>query len=184
MNENIIVAIVGMCGSGKSEATAIFEKDGFYKVYFGGIVIEKLKEKGSDINEKNEKEMRQKLREEHGMEAFAKLNIPKIDEALERGSVVIDGLYSQAEYDLLIEKYGERLKLLCIYVTKKIRYDRLGSRKERPLTKEECNERDLAEIKKSDKGGPIALADYMIINESTIEDLEENIDELITKVLF
>ena len=41
----MVVAIVGMCGSGKSVATDIFENElGYKKVYFGGVTMEKLKE--------------------------------------------------------------------------------------------------------------------------------------------
>ena len=46
---NKIIAIVGMCGSGKSIATEYYEKLGFKKVYFGGVTIEKLKEEKKTI---------------------------------------------------------------------------------------------------------------------------------------
>ena len=39
-----VVAIVGMCGSGKSVATDILENElGYKKVYFGGVTLEKVK---------------------------------------------------------------------------------------------------------------------------------------------
>ena len=77
---NKIVAIVGMCGSGKSIASDILEKKGFKKVYFGGVTLEKLKEKGLEVTPENEKMMREKLREDLGMGAFAKILLPKIKE--------------------------------------------------------------------------------------------------------
>ena len=42
---NKIIAIVGMCGSGKSIASDYYEKQGFEKIYFGGVTLDKLKEK-------------------------------------------------------------------------------------------------------------------------------------------
>ena len=66
---NKIVAIVGMCGSGKSIASDILEKKGFQKVYFGGVTLEKLKEKGLEVTPENEKMMREKLREDLGENA-------------------------------------------------------------------------------------------------------------------
>ena len=39
---NKIIAIVGMCGSGKSIATDLLEKKGWNKVYFGGLVYDKM----------------------------------------------------------------------------------------------------------------------------------------------
>ena len=41
---NKIIAIVGMCGAGKSVASEYLEKIGYKKVYFGGITYEKLAE--------------------------------------------------------------------------------------------------------------------------------------------
>ena len=40
---NKVIAIVGMCGSGKSIASDILEKKGYEKVYFGGVTLDKLK---------------------------------------------------------------------------------------------------------------------------------------------
>ena len=45
-----VVAIVGMCGSGKSIATDILEQElNYQKVYFGGVTMEKLKESGMEL---------------------------------------------------------------------------------------------------------------------------------------
>ena len=45
----------------------------------------------------------------------------------------------------------------------------------RPLSKEQAKARDYAEIENIEKGGPIAMADIMIINESTQDELTERI---------
>ena len=95
---NRIVAIVGMCGSGKSVASDLVEKKGFSRVYFGGVSMDKLKEKGLEVTPENEKMMREKLREDLGMGAFATILLPKIKELAETGNVVLDGLYSWDEY--------------------------------------------------------------------------------------
>ena len=50
---NKIVAVVGMCGSGKSVATELFEKYGYQKVYFGGITYDKMKELEKAISDKS-----------------------------------------------------------------------------------------------------------------------------------
>ena len=49
------------------------------------------------------------MRKEHGMGAYAILNIPKFDELLKKGNVVGDGLYSWSEYKILKEKYQQDL---------------------------------------------------------------------------
>ena len=62
--KNNIIAIVGMCGAGKSVASDILENKGYKKVYFGGVTMEKLKEEGLEINPENERMMRERLRKE------------------------------------------------------------------------------------------------------------------------
>ncbi len=123
--------------------------------------------------------MREALRREHGMAAYAKLNLPAIDKALESGSVVVDGLYSWEEYSLMKEYYGEKFAVVAVWSSPATRYRRLARRKERPLTREEAAGRDRAEIEKINKGGPIAMADFTILNETSLEDLRRNTERII-----
>ena len=58
---NKIIAIVGMCGSGKSIASDYFEKIGFQKIYFGGVTMDILKEKKLEITPENERQIRDNL---------------------------------------------------------------------------------------------------------------------------
>ena len=55
MSKNKIVAVVGMCGSGKTVAVNEFEKRGWTKIYFGEATFIKMKELGLEINEENER---------------------------------------------------------------------------------------------------------------------------------
>ncbi len=179
---NKVVAIVGMPGSGKSETTKIFQKEGFHIVYFGGITIEKLKELGLEINEANERVVREKLRKEHGMDAYAKLNLPKINKALKTSNVVIDGLYSYEEYTYLKEKLGDKFILISVHASPEIRYRRLGERTVRPLTVAECKSREHAELKNLNKGATIAMADFVVVNEGSLSALKKEIDAILKEI--
>jgi dephospho-CoA kinase len=163
-----VVAIVGMAGAGKSEIARVFEEHGFKKVRFGDITDEELKNRGLESNEENERYIRQQLRKKHGMAAYAKLNLPKIDSSLKSSNVVVDGLYSWEEYTLLKERYGEKLSVLAVWASPATRHARLAHRAERPLTLEEAASRDKSEIENSNKGGPIAMADFTIVNEASL----------------
>lgn len=171
MYMNKIVAVVGMPGSGKSEVVKILEGAGFSKVYFGGVVIDELKEAGLKVNEENERKMREKLRKDNGMEAMAKLSLPKIEEKIKSFNVVIDGLYSMEEYMLLKKEFPEMV-VLAVYSSPKTRRERLSKRPERPLRTEEATERDLSQISNLHTGGPIAMADFTIVNEGGLAELE------------
>jgi dephospho-CoA kinase len=175
-----LVSIVGMTGAGKSEVAKIFEENGFTKIRFGDLTDEEMKKRGLEANEENERLVRELLRKEHGMEAYAKLNLPRIGQALKKSDVVIDGLYSWEEYNYLRARYGKNLYLVAVWSSPMTRYARLNSRSSRRLTLEEAVKRDRAEIENINKGGPIAMADFTIINESSLEDLRKEARRIIS----
>ena len=177
-----VVAVVGMAGSGKSEVARLFEEAGFARIRFGDVTDEELKKRGQELNEENERRVRELIREEHGMAAYARLNLPRIEAALANSDVVVDGLYSWEEYIFLKEYYGENLCLVAVWTPPVTRYSRLGERLNRPLTPEEAAARDRAEIENMSKGGPIAVADYIITNETSMEDLREQTKRTIAEI--
>ncbi len=187
---NKIVCVAGMPGSGKSIISDELVKRGFAYLRFGQITLDKIKEKKIEISEVNERKIREELRREYGMPAFAILNIPKIDELLKDSNVVVDGLYSWSEYKVLKEKYGENIFVLAIFAPPKIRYERLEGRavendeeqRFRGITREEAKARDYAEIENLEKGGPIAMADFTIVNIGSVDDLREAIDQFLSEI--
>lgn len=175
---NKIVAIVGMCGSGKSIACDFFENKGYKKVYFGGVVLEELKKLGMEITPENERIVRNQLRIDYGMSAMATKSLPKIEEYINMGNVVIDGLYSWDELVVLKEKYPD-LVVLAIVVDKKIRYNRLSSRDIRPFNNDDAKKRDINEIENMAKGGPIVYADFYILNNGNLDEYKKRLDEIL-----
>ena len=174
---NKLIAIVGMCGSGKSIASDYYEELGYQKVYFGGVTMAKLKEAGLEINPENERAMREGLRKEYGMAAYAIILLPKIEELLSKGNVILDGLYSWDELKVLKEKFFN-LKVIAIVVNKDKRYSRLANREIRPFNNEEAKDRDITEIENLAKAGPIAYADYYILNDDNLEKYYKDLDDI------
>ena len=168
-----VVSIVGMAGSGKSEVAKVFEESGFVRVRFGDITDEEVGKRGLELNERNERHVRELLRQEHGMAAYAILSLTRIDLALRNSDVVIDGLYSWEEYTFLKDYYGADFYVVAVWASPEMRYARLGGRANRGLTAAEAASRDKAEIENVNKGGPIAMADFTIINDSSLEHLRE-----------
>lgn len=185
--DNKIVFVVGMAGAGKSMVSDELVKKGFAFLRFGQITLDKVKEQGLEPNEVNERKVREGLRKEHGMGAFATLNIPKFDELLKESNVVGDGLYSWSEYKILEERYGDSMYVIAVYAPAKLRYERLENRKVekdekqrfRSFTKKEAKARDYAEIENSEKGGPIAMADFTINNTGTIDELKQEVKNIL-----
>jgi len=177
-----VVSIVGMVGSGKTEVSRVFEENGFVRVRFGDVTDEEIKKRGLELNEGNERYIRELLRKEHGMAAYARLNQPRIDSVLKHSDVVIDGLYSWEEYTSLKAYYGKDFYVVAVWASPRARYTRLTKRANRRLTIEEAASRDRAEIENINKGGPIALADFTIINESSSEDLKRQAEHIIVRL--
>jgi len=188
MPSNKIIFVVGMTGSGKSIVSDELVKKGFAFVRFGQITLDEVKKRGLEVNETNERAVREGLRKEYGMGAFATLNIPRFDEFLKKSNVVGDGLYSWTEYKILKEKYGDLMNVLAVYAPPELRYERLENRavandpnsRFRSTPKADSKKRDYAEIENIEKGGPIAMADFTIINTGTVDDAKLQLEKFLS----
>jgi len=171
-----IIAVVGMAGSGKTTVCDFLGKKGIPVLRFGDETDTGLSKLGKKINEKNEKWYREKVRRELGMEAYAVKIKPRVEAMVAKSDIIVlDGLYSWEEYVYLREHF-DNLILLGVYTQPKDRYLRLTKRKIRRLTDIEARERDMAELVRLHKGGPIALCDYLIVNEGKISDLKKKVE--------
>ena len=177
-----LIAIVGMSGSGKSVASDYLESMNFKKIYFGGVVLEETKKRKLEVTPENEKMVREDLRKQYGMSAISKILLPEIEKSIEKYDTVLDGLYSWDEYIVLREKFGKRLKVISIIADKDIRYRRVSLRKIRPLNQKEIEKRDFSEIENLAKGGPIAIADYYLLNNSSLEEYKNRLNEILKDI--
>lgn len=190
--ERQIVAVVGMCGSGKSIVSDFLVKKGYKFLRFGQITLDETKKRmikdrsmGEGNFEKYEKEIREGFRRKYGMAAFAILNKKRIDDLLKKGNVVIDGLYSWSEYKFLKKVYGNMLKVIAVIAPPETRYKRLEERKEvdekmrhRPFSRESAKSRDYAEVENIEKAGPIAMADIVVENTGSKDDLIDKLKKI------
>jgi dephospho-CoA kinase len=97
-------------------------------------------------------------------------------------SIIIDGLYGFGEYKLLNQGLGTSMVVVAIVADRALRYQRLTQRPVRPLTPTEAIERDIREIEHLEKGGPIAIADYTLLNNAGTGDLLQQLDTLLAKL--
>ncbi|MFC1860321.1 AAA family ATPase [Chloroflexota bacterium] len=177
-----VVAVVGMTGSGKSEVAKMFEEDGFARIRFGDVTDEGVRRRGLELTEENERKVRELLRKEYGMAAYAMLNLSRIDLARKQSDVVIDGLYSWDEYTFLKTYCGGDFFVVAVWASPKTRHARLATRSNRGLTLEEAANRDRAEVENIDKGGPIAMADFTVVNESSLKELKKEVKGVISRL--
>lgn len=179
------LALVGMPGSGKTLCAKHLEARGFFQFRFGGIIVEEVTRRGQPITPENERVVREEFRAQEGMDAIAKRALPLLENALiTQPRIVIDGLYSFSEYKTLRQKFGEEMVVVAIVAERALRYHRLATRAERPLTAQEAESRDWQEIERIEKGGSIAIADYTLLNNGTSEELLVSLDALLNRIGF
>ena len=179
------LALVGMPGAGKTICADHLRERGYFTLRFGAVVVDEVRRRGWKVNPVNERIVREDLRGIHGMAAMARISLPKLQDALKRHRcIVIDGLYSFSEYTLLTKALGAQMMLVAVAAPRQLRYQRLAARPERPLSAAEAHARDIQEIEKLEKGGPIAIADYTLVNDKTPADLLGQLDALLMQAGF
>jgi len=183
MNDKTILAIVGLPGAGKTDVVEyLMTKTKWPKVYFGDATFDEMKKNGLEINEANERKTREDIRKNLGMGAYAILSLPKIKEHFNNSSVLVESLYSWEEYLEMKKEFGNVFKVLAIYSSPETRITRMVNRPIRPLSREDLISRDYAQIENSHQAGPIARADWTIVNEGTKEELQKAIDNILEKL--
>ncbi|HRJ06731.1 MAG TPA: AAA family ATPase [Candidatus Saccharibacteria bacterium] len=176
-----IVAFVGLAGSGKSVAVEYLTEKGVPKVYFGGIIYKAMEEAGIEITWESQKQFREEIREKEGKDFVVKRAIKEARDLIAAGQhrVVLDGLYSWSEYKILKHEFPGEMTVIAVVTPKHLRYQRMANRPERPMTAQEIDDRDWAEIENLEKGGPIAIADYFVHNDKDLEWLHKQLNEVL-----
>ena len=186
MSEQKVIAFVGMPGSGKGTcATYLQEKYGWPVVHFGNMFYEEVQRRGLD-NVKDETFVQKDMREKEGPAVLAKHALRKARTHFEEGSavVVLDGLYTWPEYKYLDQELGKNLTVIAVTAPKKLRRQRVLDRKDshRKYTLEQLISREIGEIENIEKGGPIAMADFTLVNDSTKEEFIAKLDSILKEI--
>jgi len=166
-----LICLTGMPGAGKTVVAEIARSMGL-KVYSMGDIVRKevLREKGY-LSWEEIKRVMFELRQREGPRAVAK----RVVQALMRDSweiAIIEGVRSLDEIEEF--KTMGRVIILAIHSSPIDRYIRLKNRAREgdPKSFEELQERDFKELSLG-LGNVIALADYMLVNDGTLEDFKE-----------
>jgi len=182
MKQKIVVSIAGMPGSGKSLVVETALELGFKVVVMGDQMREETRRRGLEPTPNNVGKVMLKLREEEGPAVVAKRCVKKIIDA-EGKLVIVDGLRSLEEVNEF-KKHFPNFTILAIHASPETRFHRLFNRKrsDDPEGWETFLKRDLRELSVG-LGNVIAVADYMIINETSKAEVKRNVREVLEKVM-
>lgn len=186
MGNEKILAIVGMSGSGKSVVVDYLTDKGWPKVYFGGMIYKEMEKRGIPRSEdgETEKKFREEIRATEGKDWVVKQVITEVRDLISAGQkrIVLDGLYSWTEYLAVKHEFPGAVTTIAVVVDKDIRYVRVARRPERPFDATAIRERDRSEIENLEKGGPIAAADYYVLNNGSKDDIYGRMEEILGKI--
>lgn len=185
-NDIHLVGFVGMPGAGKTEAVQYLVNKDWPKIYLGGLMYAEMDKAGVEITPLSQQIFREQLRAEHGKDFLAQLALQQVERLINAGqkNIVVDGIYSWSEFKVFKHQYHSELNIIAIVAPRHLRHHRLANRPERPFTENEAMHRDYTEIENMEKGGPIAIADHYIVNDSDIDTLHKKIDDIMQHETF
>lgn len=181
-----LLAFVGLSGSGKTTASRYLRDKGYPTIHFGTIIRDAMEREMIEPTWDNQQQFREQIRSREGKDILSQQVAKQVRTLFASGQhhIVLDGLYTWPEYRDLQHEFPGSLTLIAIVTPRPIRYRRMEQRPERPMTRREVDERDWAEIENLEKGGPIAIADYVISNDHDIKTLYKHIDHMARRIGF
>jgi dephospho-CoA kinase len=168
----LIVCLTGMPGAGKSSVASFLKEKGFAVVTMGDAVREEAKRQGLEPTDINLGKMMLKLRQDLGPGAVGHIVLQKLARDDSCSNVVIDGIRSIVEVEVL--KEAGHVKLLAIHASQNTRFKHLKerARADAPSNGNEFAGRDKRELSVG-VSEAIALANEMISNNDlTLEQLK------------
>lgn len=189
----MIIGVVGKIAAGKTTVAKFFEEKGFCRVSCSDPLIDLLTHNVSDyswIPELPEKaeptrdrliEFGKYLKDKYGGDILIRL---AVDKKRHCKNIVIDGVRSIEEVETIKRLGG---KVIYVEARPEVRYERLrkrGAEKDKVIQSfEDFLRMDEEEEKLYHTTKLKEVADYVIVNEGTLEELREKVEKIILEVV-
>lgn len=182
---SIILGLTGENCSGKTTVAEYLNKKGFYYLSLSDVIREEVVKEVKPITRENLINKGNEMRKKSGEGILAKLAIKKMEKGK---NYVVDSIRNPSEVEEL--KKLRNFYLIYINAPADVRFERIKrrGREEDPQTfeeflkleriEEENKEGYRQQIKKTSK-----MADFTILNDSSIERLQESVDGILRKVV-
>lgn len=181
----IVIGITGTIGAGKGTVVEYLKKKGFKHYWARGFIVTEIEKRGMPVNRDSMRMVANDFRTTHGSSYIIESLYTQACQ--DGGNAVIESIRAIGEARAMKSKPG--FYLLAVDADPKIRYERILSRAsatdavsfEKFLSdeQEEINPNDPT---KQDLLGCIALADYQLTNNGTLEELQRQIDDVLEKI--
>jgi dephospho-CoA kinase len=173
-----VIGVVGLPGSGKSEAAAVADDLGIPVVTMGDVIRQACRDRGLDPAS-HHGEVAQALRNEGGPAAIAEQSVPMIEDALVAyDTVLVDGIRSDAEVDHFVDAFGDDFTLVAIEAPFEVRAERIDARGRDDTATESLKERDERELGFG-MGEAMERADVVVENTESLAAFQDRIRALL-----
>lgn len=182
----MLLGITGTDGSGKGTVVEyLVNEKGFVHYSARAIWEEEFVKRGMESNRANMRLVANELRAEHGNDFLVTYYLKKMEEE-QPEHAVIESIRTTAEADTLCKNGGI---LLAVDADQKLRYERIQARKSSSdqISFEEFKKHEELEMNDPDPHGMqkakvIAMADYTVYNDGTLEELHAQIEEVLSRI--
>lgn len=180
----IIVGITGTSGAGKGTVTDfLVHKKGFVHFSARAFIVEEIERRGLPVDRDSMIAVSNDLRKKHSPSYIIE---QYVDRALKEGkNAVIESIRTEGEVDLL---HAKGALLIAVDADQKLRYERACARKSESdhVTFEKFVEQEEIEKFSTDPGkhnisGVMQKADIHLMNNGTVEELEQALLDELTK---
>ena len=179
----MIIGLTGTISSGKGTVSDYLVSKGFEKYVFSDVIREETKKRGLEQTRENLQKVGDLLRKEnHNEGVLAK----KLLEKIKTGKAIVDGIRNLKEIGELRKR--KDFFLIGVDAELKLRYERLKTRGREgdPKTFEEFKRLDEYENKSLGGGQEInrclEKSDFKIINNRTMKELKDKIEEILNSI--
>jgi dephospho-CoA kinase len=180
----MIIGITGTNGSGKGTVVEYLVAKGFTHYSARGLITKEVERRGFPVNRDNTRLVANDLRQQHGPDYVIRALYGEAREA--GGDAVIESLRTVGEAKFL---RGEGGLLFATDADRALRYERITARQSAldKVSFEQFCEQEDREMNATDPwdmniAGVMAMADYTIQNNGTVEELRTQVDEILEKI--
>ena len=175
-----VIVISGMPGAGKGVASEAAKRLGFEVLVLGDVIREEAERRGLEPTPQNIGSVMLQVRRDEGPAVVVKRLVPKI-EASRSQTLIVEGVRSEDELRELRSKF--EVLTVTIHASPETRFRRLlaRGRSDDPKSWDIFYERDSRELNVG-LCRVIALADVVLVNEGTIDELHSGFYAAINKL--
>ncbi|MCX7778972.1 MAG: AAA family ATPase [Patescibacteria group bacterium] len=183
MSQRLILGITGTFSSGKDTVANYLEKKGFFHLSLADLVREECQKKNCYYSRDDLVKEANELRKKYGPGILAKMALERIRD---KEKIVISSIRNPGEIEEL-KKEG-RFFLLALEAPIELRYERAKKRGKiddavsfEKFKRQEELERKGNEFQQQ-LDQVISLADFRIVNDSSLEELYKKVEEVLNKI--